>query len=445
MVADSPKQQDAGRGVPDPAPLGGLTVLDLSTSMAGAWATQFLADAGADVIQIEPAGGSPLRRQAAWPSLARGRRSIALDRTDADRAVLHDLIRGADVLVSTLRPRAAAALGLAPADLAALNPRLVSAAVTGYGTTGPWAHDKGYEGLVMARLGMFHIKERTVLRPGPAFPSVPFASWGAAQTALHGILAALVERESSGVGQHVEADLVRGVMTIDTWDWFAQLIGLRWPDAYPTTLAFSPDLEPLGPLIFPLLIAPTSDGYWLQFTQVEPRLFGGMMQELGLAGMFTDPTWKGLPVLDSQELRTELWESMICKVGERSLAEWKEVFAANPNIMAEVFNAGPDALDHGQLRHDGRVVVLDDPRLGPVRQPSTLVHVEGRPLSAPRPAPDLDEHGAQIRAALAGDAPAAAGRGPAPTGDVAPTQLPWPGSPSWSSASCTRRRTGRRR
>ncbi len=104
-----------------------------------------------------------------------------------------------------------------------------------------------------------------------------------------------------------------------------------------------------------------------------------------------------IPALETQELRTELWEVMIGKVGERTLAEWQQVFATNPNVMAEVYRAGPDVLDHPQLTHDGRIAVTEDRSLGKIRQPSTLVHCEERPLCPPRPAPGVDEHGAELR------------------------------------------------
>ena len=405
MTTALPAQQDDRAQEGSGGPLTGLTVLDLSTTLAGAFATQFLADAGADVVGVEPPGGSPLRTQPGWPAIGRGRRSVVLDlHGDADREVLRTLIRGADVLVNTLRPGTAERLGFGPEALAELNPRLVSAAVTGFGSTGPWRDLKGYEGLVMARTGMFHVKEKIVTRPGPAFLSVPFASWGAAHTAVHGILAALLERESSGRGQHVEADLVRGVTTIDTWSWFTELVGIRWPGAFEMVEAFTHDNQVLAPLIYPLLAAPTKDGRWLQFAQVEPRLFLALMQELGLDWMFADPKWKGLPVLESQELRTELWEIMLCKVGERTSAEWQRVFDTNPNVNAEAYRFGTEALDHPQLIHDGRVAVIQDPSLGAVRQPSTLAHVDGRPLTVLRAAPLLDEHGEQVRADVSGAA-----------------------------------------
>jgi crotonobetainyl-CoA:carnitine CoA-transferase CaiB-like acyl-CoA transferase len=386
--------------------LDGLVVLNLSASVPGAQAAQFLADAGAGVIQVEPPGGSPLRAEPGWPSLARGTRSVVLDlRGEAGHTRLSGLIRRADVLVTSFRPRTRERLGLTAGKLAELNPRLVSAAITGWGPTGPWAHLKGYEGMVMAKLGMFHAKEKITRRPGPAFISVPFASWGAAQTAVHAILTALLERESTGRGQHVEADLVRGALAMDTWTWFAELIGLRWPDAFVPVEAFTPDGEPQAHLVYPLLIAPTKDGHWLQFAQVEPRLFAAFLEELGLTSLLADPKWKGFPILDTQELRTEIWEIMLSRVAERTLEEWNKVFETSKNISAELYRAGTGTLDHPQLRHDGRMATAGNPGAGPVRQPSTLVHMAGQPLRPARPAPRLGEGSEDLLARIASTAP----------------------------------------
>jgi crotonobetainyl-CoA:carnitine CoA-transferase CaiB-like acyl-CoA transferase len=390
--------------------LAGMVVLDLSSTMPGAHATQFLAEAGADVLMLEPPGGSPLRAQASWPAVAGGKQSLVLDLRDEDgRRGLQDLLRTADVLVTTMAPSAAAARGFAPLQLAALNPRLVSANISGWGTSGPWSHLKGYEGLVMAKLGMFHAKARITTRPGPSFISVPFATWSAAHTAVHGILTALYERETSGQGQHVDADLVRGVSMLDTWAWFAALIGIRWPGAYEAIDAYTPAGEPQAPMIYPLLVAPTKDGHWLQFAQVEPRLFAAMLEEFELMPLMSDPKWKGLPVLDSQELRTELWERMLLYVGKRTLAEWQEVFEANENLSAEVFRVGAQALDHPQLQHDGRVVVVLDPEHGKVRRPAGLVFADDKPLSEARPAPRLNEHDPAVATPTTAPAPGPAG------------------------------------
>jgi len=374
------------------SPLNGLSVIDLSTTTPGAYASVFLADAGADVLMVEPPTGSPLREVAGWPALARGKKSVVLDlHTDDGRARLEDLLRSADVLVTTSRPAALERLGLGPARLGDLNPRLVSASITGWGSTGPWANDKGYEALVLARMGVFHGKARMTPRPGPAFLATPWPSWGAAHTAVHGILTALYERESSGIGQHVEADLLRGTASMDPYNWFFELVCRRWPEAYQPRYAFDDEGRPSAPLIYPLLVAQTKDDHWLQFAQTEPRLFHAMMTEFGLAHVFTDPYWQGIPLFEDVERRVELWELMLEKVRERTLAEWQDVFDKNPNVTAEILNTPESALDHPQLVHDGRVVVVDDPELGAVRQPSTLVHVDGAPLTELRPAPRLGD------------------------------------------------------
>jgi crotonobetainyl-CoA:carnitine CoA-transferase CaiB-like acyl-CoA transferase len=420
------------------APLHGLTVIDLSLTTPGAYASVFLADAGANVIMVESPAGNPMRKATGWPALARGKKSVTLDlHTKTGLSALHDLLRSADVLITTSRPAALERLGLTPEHLADLNPRLVSASITGWGTTGPWADDKGYEALVLARMGVFHGKAQMSERPGPSFTPTPWASWGAAHTAVQGILAALYERESSGVGQHVEADLLRGAASMDTYNWFFELVCARWPDAYQAMYAFDDQGRPAAPLIYPLLVAQTKDGHWLQFAQTEPRLFFAMMTEFGLAHVFADPYWQGLPLFEDVERRVELRDIMLEKVRERTLAEWQHVFDTNPDVSAEIFSNPVAALDHPQLQHDGRVITVDDPDLGPVRQPSTLVHVDGKPLTVLQPAPRLGADTEQVLAGLVSGSSASS------ASDVPTGELPLAGSRSSSSARCSPRRTVR--
>lgn len=381
--------------------LDGLTVIDTSTTWAGAMATMFLADAGADVVFVEPPGGSPLRLRPDWPAVGRGKHSVVLDlTTPAGRLALRELIGEADVFVTTSALATDSPSGLSLAELAALNSRLVSASITGWGPGGPYAGLPDHEGLVMAKLGYFHAKARLVSRPGPAYISTPFASWGAAHTGVHGILAALYEREASGHGQHIDADAVRGVNTLDTWAWYTELVGLRWPGAYEIAEAFTADGQVLGHLIYPLVIALTQDGHWIQFAQVQPRLFAAMMQEFGLAEMLADPKWSHFPHLETQALRTEFWELLLTRVQQRTLAEWHAVFESNPDILAEQLRSGPDVLNHPQLIHDHRVVDVDDPELGPVRQPSTMVYVDAQPTTVVSRAPRIDEHTGDPRVRL---------------------------------------------
>jgi crotonobetainyl-CoA:carnitine CoA-transferase CaiB-like acyl-CoA transferase len=374
-------------------PLAGLKVVDLSTSLPGVMATQFLADSGADVLMVERPGGSPLRANAGWPGLARGKRSVVLDLADeAGRAVTWSIIRESDVAVMTFRPRTLREFGFTPEALAAANPRLVSATISGWGPSGPWADLKGYEGLVMAKIGAMTDKSPAASRPGPAFVATFYASYAAAQTAVHGILSALYERETSHLGQNVATDLVRAIATMDTYGWFMDLVAKRWPDAFPALRrTWDDEGRPQGRLIYHLLIAPTKDGHWLQFAETGPRQFRAFVDELGLRERFDRPGMAAFPDISDPDLRMDLWEEMTGRVARRTMDEWQRIFRSNPDVLAELFRQPPDALEHPQVVHDHRVVVVQDPDLGPVRQPSTMVHSDGLPVTKLRPAPRLGE------------------------------------------------------
>src|SRR4051794_30575896 len=105
-----------------------------------------MADFGAEVVHVEPPGGSPLRATPGYPFIGRGKRSIVLDLTDeVDRALARTLAEGADVVIETFRPGVAERLGLGEEDLRAANPGLVYGSVTAWGREGPYKDAKGYE------------------------------------------------------------------------------------------------------------------------------------------------------------------------------------------------------------------------------------------------------------------------------------------------------------
>ncbi len=373
-----------------PQALEGLRVLDLSPTRVGAQISQLFADFGAQVIWVEPPGGSALRQHAAYPFWARGKRSVQLDLGEAtDLAVVRELAAEADVLIETGRPGALAAKGLGYDELSALNPRLVYTSITGFGATGPYAGVKGYEGIVAAKLGIFHAFRRMTPTPAPPFVTVPWCSFAASQVGLYGTMAALLERDVSGRGQHVETSMAQAFVTLDTWSWFEHLIDTRWPGAYTRVANFDDDGCPTGAFPFFLLVALTSDGHWLQFAQVAPHLFQALMKALGLDWMFTDPKWKGVPFLEDAGLRWELWTTMLEAANSKSLAEWQAIFDADPNVFAEVFRDGPAALDHPQLVADGMFADIVDADRGPVHQPGPLVKLYDTPALLGDSAPTL--------------------------------------------------------
>jgi crotonobetainyl-CoA:carnitine CoA-transferase CaiB-like acyl-CoA transferase len=390
-------------------PLAGLRVVAAGTGLAGLHCVQALADFGAEVALVEPPGGHALRGSAAFPFLARGMRSIELG--PADRADLRRLVAGADVLVESWTPEQAEALGLTPEQTEADHPRLVHATITGFGRTGPYAHLPADDALVMAKIGASHMLSTMTSREGPAFAAVPFASYSAGQTALQGVLAALLERERSGRGQHVGTSLLQGIAGHDIWNWFLNLLTTRYSGAF-TPAPHVQDGVPNSALIYRLLVALSADGRWLQFSQTSRHLYVAMMGALDLGWMFDHPDWgEELPLVPDPQRRVELWDRMLTAVRARTAKEWAEVFDAVPNVWAEPFRHGRELLDHPQLRHDGNVVSIEDPALGLVEQPGPLVRMAATPAVVDRSAPALDADAAVLRAWEPVEAePAPAGR-----------------------------------
>ncbi|MCW2523660.1 MAG: CoA transferase [Frankiales bacterium] len=379
-------------------PLSGLRVVLLSPTQPGIQAGQLLADFGAEVIHIERPGGSPLRDQPAWPFWARGSRSIELDLRDpADNQVARDLAIGSDVVIETFRPGVADRLGLGYAELSQTNPGLVFASITGFGRTGPYASLQGYEGVIMAKTGVLWQVQNMAGGGRPALPSALYGSFPATQLALQGILAALIEREDSGLGQQVETSVAQGITVHDTFGWYARVIAERFGGGF-TQAPLTQGGVPTGGLSFRLLIALTADGHWLQFSQVVDRLFRAMMNMLDLGWMLTDEEWGGAPNFDEQDKREAFWERLLLAVNAKPLAEWQRLFDEDPNVWAETFRRGSEALDHPQTVWNKMVVDIADPERGLVTQPAAVVRMDGTPAQLGVPAPRRDEHGLQLRA-----------------------------------------------
>jgi len=192
-------------------PLDGVRILDLTRLLPGAYATLMFADLGADVIKLEdPRGGDPGRSMpplagatsASFQLLNRNKRSVTLDlRLPEAAAVLDALAARADVLVDSFRPQTARRLGVDAPTMRAKHPRLICASITGFGQTGPYverpAHDINYEALS----GLLSIGGR------PEVPRHLVADIGAALNAASGILAALYQRERTGIGAAVDVAL----------------------------------------------------------------------------------------------------------------------------------------------------------------------------------------------------------------------------------------------
>ncbi|MFC4944320.1 CaiB/BaiF CoA transferase family protein [Pseudonocardia sp. GCM10023141] len=395
-----------------PDVLRGIRVVELCNSLTGAQIGQFLADFGAEVVQIEPPGGTPLRSHPSFPLWGRGKLSVELDLACPEGlASARRIIRGADVVVESFRPGVSDRLGLGFEGLSVDNPGLVHASVSGWGRQSPHADVPGYEALVMAKMGGLHAYGPMADRPGPAFVSVPYGSVSATQAALQGIISALYEREFSGHGQHVETSLALAIGALDPWNQVVHVIRERYSEAFTAAGPFDENKSSNTDFSLRLLVALTADGRWLQFALVQPKLFRAFMRTIDLEGMVEDPEWAS--VFTFQD-RTRIGEANIIlleAVRKRTLAQWQEVFDNDPDVFAELFRVGSDLLHHPQIEHDQQAIHIDDPTHGRTLQPAAAVRFLDGPSPALGPAPLLDADRSAVLAWAerptlpAGDAP----------------------------------------
>ena len=191
--------------------LSGIRVIDLSMFLPGPMLTVMMADQGADVIKVEPAAGDPARTQGPFEdghsiwfaNLNRGKTSVVLDlKSEAGKAALADLIRGADVFVEGFRPGVMARLGFGWDDVRALNPHIVYCSISAFGQHGALAHHPAHDMAVQALAGFLSVNDGP--DGTPAVPGVPAADVAAGLTGLAAVLMALIGREKTGQGDHID-------------------------------------------------------------------------------------------------------------------------------------------------------------------------------------------------------------------------------------------------
>ena len=198
------------------APLDGVRVLELCHFLAGPYAGMVLADLGADVLKVEdPAHPDDARSMGPhfqggqslyFLALNSGKRSIGVGlATEAGRAVVLDLVRTADVVIDNYRPGVLARFGLSHDDLHAVNPRVVTCSLTGYGETGPDAGRAGYDYTIQALAGVMSLAGEPDGPPTKA--GISYVDHSGGITAALGVCAALLERERTGIGTHVDLAL----------------------------------------------------------------------------------------------------------------------------------------------------------------------------------------------------------------------------------------------
>ena len=359
-------------------PLNGVRVIEIASLAPGPFGCMIMADLGADVVRVDRAGrGDGLGLRPAGP-LARSRRSIALNLKDpAGIDVLLRLTDTADVLVEAFRPGVAERLGFGPQVCAGRNPRLIYARMTGWGQHGPLASTAGHDIDYIAVAGSLDPIGRAGERPVPPLNLVGDFGGGGMLLAV-GVLAALLERERSGLGQVVDVAMVDGSALLASF-----LYGLRaaggWRDERGTNL-----LDGGAPFYDTYR---TADGRHMAVGALEPKFYAELLARLGL-----DPA--GLPAQYDRSGWPVLRAALTAAFGGRTQAEWAAVFDGSDACVAPVVSP-TDAPDHPHNAARGTFVDV-----GGLIQPAPAPRFSRTPAGPPAPPQAAGASTAEVMASL---------------------------------------------
>ncbi len=366
-------------------PLSGITILDLTRVLAGPYCTMVLADLGARVIKIEtPGAGDDSRaygpfvngKSAYFMALNHGKQSIALDlKAAADRALFEPLLAGADVLVENFRPGAMERLGYGWEALHARHPRLIYAAASGFGHTGPYAPKPAYDMVVQ---GMGGIMSITGHPGGP--PTRVGASIGDIIAGLFtaiGIASALHHRHASGQGMKIDVAMLDCQVAIMETALSRYFLTGRSP-------------QPLGarhPSIAPFAAFATADGHIIVAAGTD-ALFGKLAAALGRPELARDARFL------TNDLRAEhvdaLGAMLEAILKERDSAEWLQLLE-DAGVPCGPINDIAGVANDPQIRARNMIVAIDDPAAGPLRLAGNPIKLSAFPDPPSRPAaPALD-------------------------------------------------------
>ncbi|MCL0101880.1 CoA transferase [Dehalococcoidia bacterium] len=373
-----------------PSPCSGLRVVDITQGMAGGLATMVLADAGADVVKVEPPRGDWAREHPAWIMWNRGKRSVVLDlKTPNGLRDLRELVSSADILLSGWSAAEATALGIDYGVLREQNPALVTCALTGFGPLKGYEHLKGYEGVVSAKTGRMHAFDGQIDKDGPIYAALNCASYGAAMYAIQGVMGAIHVRRQTGTGQHIGTSLLQSLTAYD-WGWLVWQVQQR-PGYQPFVMG-SPTPQ--------YHVGRTKDGRWIQSANGMSHLIINFVIGIGASEILDEPRYAGLPNIAPGKDMEELYELWQERMLERSAAEWMEVFTNEFDVGAEPLLTSQEALSHPQVVHNGNVIDLHDPAVGKTRQLGPLVNFAETPMVPQGPAPSLGQHTEEVMGSL---------------------------------------------
>ncbi len=353
-------------------PLSGVRVIEIASLAPAPFGCMILADLGADVLRVDRAERcGPQARVPADP-LSRGRRSIGLNLKDQGAVeVLLRLTEEADVLVEGFRPGVAERLGFGPEVCAARNPRLIFARMTGWGQEGPLAPTAGHDIDYIAISGALGPIGRAGERPVPPLNLVGDFGGGGMLLAM-GILAALVERATSGTGQVVDAAMVDGSALLTSF-LYGMLATGAWQDRRGSNL-----LDGGAPFYDTYVCA---DGGYVAVGALEPQFYAALLAGLGLtdAGLPSQHDRAGWPVLR---------ERLAAAFASRTRDAWAQVFAGTDACVFAVLSL-TEAPVHPHAAARGAFVEIDGV-VQPAPAPRFSRSAAGHPAAPPRPGADTD-------------------------------------------------------
>jgi crotonobetainyl-CoA:carnitine CoA-transferase CaiB-like acyl-CoA transferase len=375
-------------------PLAGVRVIDLTTVVMGPFATQILADLGADVVKVEAPEGDVLRHIAPMRNAGMGhiflhhnrnKRSIVLDlKQAAGREALLRLARGADVLIYNVRPRAMQRLRLAYLDVAAVNPRIVYVGAYGYGEGGRYAGQPAYDDLIQGRSGLPHL----LLESGadrPRYVPTAICDRITGLAAVNAVTSALYCRERTGKGQAVEVPMFETLAHMVLGDH----MGGR---------TFDP---PMQPYRYERMVAPhrvpyaTRDGYVcvLVYNDKHWRSF---FRLIGREEMFDADSRFSSQGARSRNI-AQVYEFVAAEMAKRTSAEWLKALM-EADIPVTPLNSVDDVIDDPHLAESGFYVTTDHPTEGKLRTMAAPGRWSRTPPGKLRPTPRLGEHSVEVLA-----------------------------------------------
>ena len=379
--------------------LEGIRVLDLTQYEAGPSCTQMLAWLGAEVIKIEPPAGEPgrtahsdKRGEDAWFFLLLNscKKGVTLNlKAPRGRAMFEELVKRADVVVENMGPGAMERLGLGWEALRKLNPRIIAASVKGFGSGGPYEEYKSFEWIAQAMGGAMSM---TGWPDGPPTKAIGgLADTGAGLHTAIGILAAIIQRQATGVGQQIEVaqqEAVVNLLRIHLRDTYATgkpvpRQGNRSVNAAPSNLY---RCRPGGPNDY-VFIHCASVEMWKTLTTIVGR------PELGDDPRYADRRDR-VQFIDEVDAMIEAWTE------KRTKHEVLEILAGAGVPCGAVLDS-TEVLADPHLKARGMIVELEHPRRGPYPMPANPVRLSDSPTEVVR-APLLGEHNAEVYGALLG-------------------------------------------